>query len=1001
MIVLIGFFSKQFVLYSALQNGYYFISLIAIIVSVISASYYLKIIKVLHTDHDLLNEDKEFKEFKEGAKEGVSLTAEIPIETLILKEPTEKSRLGGYLSHSSEPNLWGLDLEQSKTTLTNTHSFVISSLTLIILLFFIKPSIILNSTQLLSLCAPYEGFCCMGLGLIPLVYLTVIKFNDTSCGYSRLFKLRTLLVWIAEYKYDQWLGLPSKETIVSRNSQVDFTKSVTYKRQYSKDNILSSLNIIQWYCSSIAWWHDNGSLSRQKARRSSPTGSFKLKCEQSAKTIWTLNTTLCQLRDLTASTVLNKIEMRKRNFHSSVCIYAKGSSINPLTLESSDSNNNKPVNKVEPRKKVAKRVGVTTIVMQKLEQYKKPEQKYYNLIDIIADPYFLVACYEEIAKKKGNITPETEGITIEGLNWDWFVRTANQIKKGQLNFNPNRRLEIPKTKGKSRPLAITSHTSQTLQTSHTSHTSQTSHTSHTAHSSHRDKIVEKAFHAVLEAIFEPKFLNSSHGFRPQKSVHSALLRVYLTGHKHNWVIQGDFTQCFYQIPHEIIMKRINKYIGDPRFLEIFNKFLKARYIVHKTGDLVQSEIGTTQAGVLSPLLCNIVLHELDKYMGDTEIKFSKGKTRKINPLYPVYKSMPNKKISSSEQVEQVEKVEKVEQVEKLEQVEPVEQVEQVEKVEKVERVEKLNLLTEMRETQRSLNVKADPNYRRLEYIRYADDFIVLVSGSFKDANYIKNNIKDYIKANCGLELNQNNTVIYNILKNEWSFLGAKMKKLKIKPLLHLRRNELLPHLRWNELLPLPLPGTVPGTGTDAQKQGKQMEGQKQGKQMEPQKQGKQMEGRVKLVSGTQVGIAKLLVNAPIDKLLGILKKSGFVRQNKLGKFIPKAYTSIINLTHYEIVSFYNSKIKGICNFYYFASNRKALASIFWLLKASCALTLARKLKLKTMRKVFRKFKGNLKCPHSDIELYCPSSLKVLHEFKTSKNNKEKVLLQSGTGKLKN
>jgi NADH:ubiquinone oxidoreductase subunit 5 (subunit L)/multisubunit Na+/H+ antiporter MnhA subunit len=188
---LIGFFSKQFVLYSALQNGYYFISLIAIIVSVISASYYLKIIKVLHTDHDyfedkmlkgaveenkapnqsnvLLNEDKdvkEFKEFKEGAKEGVGvcLTAEIPIETLILKEPLlpmrhelrtvgVASRVGGSLSPSSYPILLDLDLdlEQSKTTLTNTHSFVISSLTLIILLFFIKPSIILNSTQLLSL----------------------------------------------------------------------------------------------------------------------------------------------------------------------------------------------------------------------------------------------------------------------------------------------------------------------------------------------------------------------------------------------------------------------------------------------------------------------------------------------------------------------------------------------------------------------------------------------------------------------------------------------------------------------------------------------------------------------------------------------------------------------------------------------------------------------------------------------------------------------------------
>jgi len=110
--------------------------------------------------------------------------------------------------------------------------------------------------------------------------------------------------------------------------------------------------------------------------------------------------------------------MRKRNFHSSVCNYAKGSSINHLTLETSDSNNNKPVSKVEPSKKEAKRVGVTTIVMQKLEQYKKPEQKYYNLIDIIADPYFLVDFYEEITKKKGKGTPGANGITIDGLNWD-------------------------------------------------------------------------------------------------------------------------------------------------------------------------------------------------------------------------------------------------------------------------------------------------------------------------------------------------------------------------------------------------------------------------------------------------------------------------------------------------------------------------------------------------------------------------------------------------------
>jgi NADH-ubiquinone oxidoreductase chain 2 len=110
---LIGFFSKQFVLYSALQNGYYFISLIAIIVSVISASYYLKIIKVLHTSTGAAEQEAEYN----------------VVET--------------YKRSQSAAN--------PTIALTNTHSFLISSLTLIILLFFIKPSIILNSTQLLSL----------------------------------------------------------------------------------------------------------------------------------------------------------------------------------------------------------------------------------------------------------------------------------------------------------------------------------------------------------------------------------------------------------------------------------------------------------------------------------------------------------------------------------------------------------------------------------------------------------------------------------------------------------------------------------------------------------------------------------------------------------------------------------------------------------------------------------------------------------------------------------
>jgi NADH-ubiquinone oxidoreductase chain 2 len=129
---LIGFFSKQFVLYSALQNGYYFISLIAIIVSVISASYYLKIIKVLHTFESNVNEDNK--------THNPNLTSH--------ERNWEKVESNYPLLVSSYARQ---QTNENNNTLTNTHSFLISSLTLIILLFFIKPSIILNSTQLLSL----------------------------------------------------------------------------------------------------------------------------------------------------------------------------------------------------------------------------------------------------------------------------------------------------------------------------------------------------------------------------------------------------------------------------------------------------------------------------------------------------------------------------------------------------------------------------------------------------------------------------------------------------------------------------------------------------------------------------------------------------------------------------------------------------------------------------------------------------------------------------------
>ena len=135
---LIGFFSKQFVLSSALESGYFFMAIVAILVSVISASYYLKIIKVLHTEAEesILNETAKTNSLKESGHNYESISAE--------------SLSSQTISNSSK-----LDLETkvviNQAFLSNFHSFLISSLTLSILLFVLKPSIILNSTQLLSL----------------------------------------------------------------------------------------------------------------------------------------------------------------------------------------------------------------------------------------------------------------------------------------------------------------------------------------------------------------------------------------------------------------------------------------------------------------------------------------------------------------------------------------------------------------------------------------------------------------------------------------------------------------------------------------------------------------------------------------------------------------------------------------------------------------------------------------------------------------------------------
>ena len=255
----------------------------------------------------------------------------------------------------------------------------------------------------------------------------------------------------------------------------------------------------------------------------------------------------------------------------------------------------------------------------------------------------------------------------------------------------------------------------------------------------REKIVQKGLQIILEAIYEPLFLDCSHGFRPERSTHSALKPLYLRAHHYSWVVQGDISKCFDKIPHDNIMKLLKEKIVCDRTLELIRKALVVGYLDPKTKRITKTDIGTPQGSVLSPLLANIVLHELDKFLHDELMpQYNRGKRRRTNPTYNTLTHIRHTKIGSTP--------------------------------EERENALKMMMLIPRMDTK-------DPNYRRSLYIRYADDFVYLLEGPIAEAKTIKEEIKNALHKLTGLELNDEKTLITHI-NDGFHFLGAYVKGLK-------------------------------------------------------------------------------------------------------------------------------------------------------------------------------------------------------------------------------
>lgn len=336
------------------------------------------------------------------------------------------------------------------------------------------------------------------------------------------------------------------------------------------------------------------------------------------------------------------------------------------------------------------------------------------------NPDLYLRAYSRIYRNTGATTKGVTEETVDGMSMKKIRRIIEEIRYERFRWTPVRRTHIPKKNGKARPLGIPTWT---------------------------DKLVQEVIRSILEAYYEPQFSVLSHGFRPNKGCHTALKRVQKwNGTK--WFIEGDIKGCFDNIDHQILMSILRERIRDNRFLRLISNLLKAGYL--ENWNYKPTLSGTPQGGIVSPILSNIYLDRLDKFVENTLTPLhTKGKSRKRNPKY-VYLINKVYHLRKKGRFEEAKKYRK-----------------------EMQKIPSGN--------------QNDPNFKRLYYVRYADDFLIGLVGSKMEAKGIKSILKKALQ-DMKLELSEEKTLITHVTTERARFLGYEIKGYSSNVQMDSRRN---------------------------------------------------------------------------------------------------------------------------------------------------------------------------------------------------------------------
>lgn len=330
----------------------------------------------------------------------------------------------------------------------------------------------------------------------------------------------------------------------------------------------------------------------------------------------------------------------------------------------------------------------------------KPELKFDNLFSKLYNVELWLVAYQQLAPKPGNMTPGTDGKTVDGTGLRLIEQTILELKTASYKPKPVRRIYLSKPDGRLRPIGIPCF---------------------------RDKLLQTIVKLILESIYEPVFSPYSHGFRPGRSCHTALAEIKQMNGVRYWV-EGDIRSFFDQLGHQKHLQILSKRISDARFLHLIEQFLKAGYVeahkYHKTYS------GTPQGGCLSPVLSNVYLNELDQAVEAKISEFNCGKKRQANPAYnrisrAVSYARKRARISGDWA--------------------------------RYKTLQKQMLATQPQDPQ-------DPAFRRMYYCRYADDTLFGFIGSKQDALEFKQWLERYLREELELELSPTKTLITHATK---------------------------------------------------------------------------------------------------------------------------------------------------------------------------------------------------------------------------------------------